>query len=197
MSRKRLERLVAGLVAAVFLIILSRASAAPSGTVEQAPPESAQATPSPSSERRGEESNTNALVTKSVDGDTFHVLLDNGEEATVRFLGVNTPETVDPRRTVECFGKEASNFTKSYTGGKRIRLEADPQADEVDKYGRLLRNVFLEDGTDLNATLVKEGYAYAYVDFPQNKVRKAELLRLEEEARDQKRGLWADGVCEN
>ncbi len=197
MSRKRWERLIAGIVAATLLVILSRVNAAP-GEIDL--PRTAPAlplnTPSDSSLVRGR-GETNALVIRAVDGDTLHVRLDDETEASVRLLGVNTPETVDPRRPVECFGKEASAFTKSMTDGKRIRLEADPQADEVDKYGRLLRNVFLEDGTDFNAALVREGYAYAYVDFPQEKTRKAELKRLEEDARDHGRGLWAEGVCEN
>ncbi|MCR4256819.1 MAG: thermonuclease family protein, partial [Candidatus Uhrbacteria bacterium] len=195
-------RLIAGIVATVFLLILSQVQAAP-----RAPDDSIPLAPPPLTPPQNEEGNkrgggtksgeTNALVTKAVDGDTLHVRLDDGTDATVRLLGVNTPETVDPRRPVECFGKEASAFTKAMTDGKRARLEADPQADEVDKYGRLLRNVFLEDGTDLIASLIGEGYGYAYVDFPQDKTRKAELMRLEEEARDQKRGLWADGVCEH
>ncbi|MEK7473848.1 MAG: thermonuclease family protein [Patescibacteria group bacterium] len=198
MSRKRWERLIGGLIALVFLLILSQVNAAPGEVGPTTPtPLVEQTSPGPSFVRRGSEGGTNALVTKAVDGDTVHVELDNGEKATIRLLGVNTPETVDPRRPVECFGKEASAFTKALTDGKRVRLEADPQADEVDKYGRLLRNVYLEDGTDVIASLIREGYGYAYVDFPQDKARKAELKRLEEDARDQKRGLWAEGICEN
>lgn len=139
---------------------------------------------------------TNATVTRVKDGDTFVVKLDGeGEEFTVRLLGVNTPETVDPRKPVECFGKEASQFTKSKLADQRVRLDADPQADERDKYGRLLRNATLADGTDFNASLVKEGYAYAYLSFPLAPARKAELKRLETEAREGKRGLWGDGAC--
>lgn len=139
---------------------------------------------------------TNALVTRVKDGDTIVARPDNGEEVTVRLLGVNTPETVDPRKPVECFGKEASKFTKSKLDGQRVRLLADPQADERDKYGRLLRNVILEDGTDYNALLIKDGYAYAYLSFPLDPARKRELKQLETEAREAKRGLWADGACE-
>jgi micrococcal nuclease len=205
MSRKRWERLIAGFVSVIFLLILSQVNAAPSPEFDSASPRVERTTPTPGTtsppapllrKERGESFVTNAVVTKAVDGDTLHVELDNGEKATIRLLGVNTPETVDPRRPVECFGKEASAFTKTLTDGKRVRLEADPQADEVDKYGRLLRNVYLEDGADLNAALVREGYAYAYVDFPQEKARKAELKRLEREAREQGRGLWAEGICE-
>ncbi len=140
---------------------------------------------------------TNALVTKVVDGDTIHAILDSepGKDVKVRFLGVNTPETVDPRRPVECFGKQASDFTKSLLANQRALLVADPEADEVDKYGRLLRNVYLADGTDVNAELIRQGYAYAYVSFPQNAERKAYLRSLEAEARENQRGLWNPEIC--
>lgn len=140
---------------------------------------------------------TNAVVVRVVDGDTLDAKLDSEptKEYKVRLLGVNTPETVDPRRPVQCFGKEASDFTKHTLNGKRIWLRADPQADERDKYGRLLRNVYLEDGTDFNALLISQGYAYAYVSFPQDPARKTELRRLESEAKAAGRGLWAPGVC--
>jgi micrococcal nuclease len=138
----------------------------------------------------------NARVTKVVDGDTLEVELD-GEAGThkVRLLGINTPETVDPRRPVECFGKEASAKMKELAAGKRIRLLADPQADERDKYGRLLRNAFLEDGTDINAYMVREGYAYAYVSFPQDARRKQELKKLEYDAKMAELGLWSKESC--
>lgn len=138
---------------------------------------------------------TNATVTKVVDGDTVDVKLDSGKDARIRMLGVNTPETVDPRRTVECFGKQASAFSKTTLDGARIRLEADPKADERDVYGRLLRNIVLEDGTDFNAKLVAEGYAYAYLNFPLDPVRKKQLSDLEQEAKAAKRGLWAPDAC--
>lgn len=139
---------------------------------------------------------TNALAIRAVDGDTIEVRIDGAsEEVKVRLLGVDTPESVDPRRPVECFGKEASNYTASRVQGKRVRLDADPKADEVDKYGRLLRNVILGDGTDLNAALIADGYAHAYLSFPLDARRKAELARLQEEARVAKRGLWNPDTC--
>ena len=139
---------------------------------------------------------TNALVIRAVDGDTLAVTLDGDDrELKVRLLGVDTPETVDPRKAVQCFGKEASAFTKSLVDGKRVRLDADPLADEVDKYGRLLRNVVLEDGRDVNALLIQEGYAYAYLSFPLNPLRKTQLKRLQTEAEEAKRGLWSPDGC--
>lgn len=140
---------------------------------------------------------TNATVIRVADGDTLEAQMDGASSTIkVRFLGVNTPETVDPRRAVECFGKEASAFTKQLLEGKRVLLKEDPQADNIDKYGRSLRNIFLEDGTDVNALLVRDGYAYAYVSFPQDKRRKAELKRLQEEAKLAKRGLWNPSTCD-
>lgn len=135
---------------------------------------------------------TNAMVERVVDGDTLQVRFDIGDTATIRLLGVNTPETVDPRRTVECFGKEASAFTRDQLEGKLIRLDADPQADERDKYGRLLRNLTLEDGTDFNAKLVAEGYAHAYLSFPLDPARKKQLSNLEAAAKEAKKGLWGE-----
>jgi micrococcal nuclease len=143
----------------------------------------------------GEPSRTNALVTNVVDGDTMDVLFDDGLEARIRFLGVNTPETVDPRKSAECFGMEASSFAKELLNGERVLLSPDPMADERDKYGRLLRNVFLADGTDVNALLVSEGYAHAYLGFPLDPERKAELKRLENDARESGRGLWDEEAC--
>jgi len=140
---------------------------------------------------------TNATIVRVVDGDTIVVWSDvTTKEETVRLLGVNTPEVVDPRKPVECFGKEASAYAKSVMKeGDRIRLDPDPQADDVDKYHRLLRNVVLADGTDFNASLVRQGYAYAYLSFPLNRERKAELKRLENEAKTAQRGLWNPQTC--
>lgn len=139
---------------------------------------------------------TNALGVRAVDGDTIEVQIDGSEDKVkVRLLGVDTPESVDPRRPVECFGKEASKFTAMLVDGKRLRLEADPRADEVDKYGRLLRNVVLGDGRDLNALLVSEGYANAYLSFPLDPLRKAQLTVLEREAKEGERGLWNPETC--
>lgn len=139
----------------------------------------------------------NALVVRVVDGDTIVVKLDADpdREQKVRLLGVNTPETVDPRRAVECFGQEASSFAKTVLTGRRVFLQADPEADEIDKYGRLLRNLYLEDGLDFNATLVVRGFANAYLSFPLNEERKVQLRRLEKQAEQAGAGLWSDQAC--
>ena len=121
-------------------------------------------------------------VIRVVDGDTIIL---NGKER-VRLIGVDTPETVDPRRPVQYFGKEASAFTKRTVEGKRVRLEYDQT--RKDRYGRTLAYVYLEDGTFLNAEIVKQGYGHAYTRFPFRFLE--EFRRYESEARKAGRGLW-------
>lgn len=137
-----------------------------------------------------------AMVTRVVDGDTVEVVLDDQDgKIKVRMLGINTPESVDPRRSVQCFGKEASQALKRVAEGRRVALIEDPQADDRDKYGRLLRTIVLEDGMDVNATLVKQGFAHAYLSFPLSKARKAQLSALQREAEQAERGLWNPLTC--
>ena len=119
-----------------------------------------------------------------VDGDT--ILLDGDER--VRLIGVDTPESVDPRRPVQYFGKEASAFTRRLAEGRRLRLEYD--RERQDRYGRTLAYVYLDDGTFLNAEIIRQGYGHAYTRFP---FRYSEEFRAyEREAREQRRGLWAN-----
>lgn len=129
-----------------------------------------------------------ALVTKVIDGDTIE--LEDGQK--VRLIGIDTPETVDPRRPVGCFGKEASNETKKLLSGKVVILQKD--VSEKDKYNRLLRLIFLplEDGRILfvNDYLIREGFAKIYTYPPDVKFNE-QLLQAEKEARVNNRGLWA------
>lgn len=134
-------------------------------------------------------------VIRVVDGDTIVVTI-NGAEEKVRLIGVNTPETVDPRKTVECFGREASDFSKSILSSARVRLEADPSQGDRDKYGRLLRYVFLADGVNFNLRLIEGGYAYEYTYRLPYKYQK-EFKQAQKEAELNQRGLWAEGACGN
>lgn len=131
-------------------------------------------------------------VVKVVDGDTISVLL-NGKKETVRFIGIDTPEVVDPRKLVQCFGNEASEKTKQLLTGKSIVLQDDPSQGDRDKYSRLLRYVFL-DGININKLLIKDGYAHEYT-YRLPYVYQSEFKAAEVDAREHKRGLWADGVC--
>jgi len=123
-------------------------------------------------------------VTRVVDGDT--IVIDTGEK--VRYIGMNTPETVDPRKPVECFGKEASAYNKQLVLNKKVRLEKD--VSETDKYGRLLRFVYLEDGTFVNLKLVEDGYA-SIMTIPPDVKLSSVFLKAEQQARDAKLGLWS------
>ena len=121
-------------------------------------------------------------VERVVDGDTI-IVHDVGR---VRLIGVDTPESVDPRRPVEFFGKEASAFTKRLLEGKRVRLEHD--WERTDRYGRTLAYVYLPDGTFANAEIVRQGYGHAYTRFPFKDLDR--FRQLEREARQAGRGLW-------
>ena len=121
-------------------------------------------------------------VTRVIDGDTL--VLDGGEK--LRLIGVDTPETVDPRKPVQHFGKEASAFTRKLAEGKKVRLEGYKK--NADKYQRSLAYVFLEDGTLLNAEIIKQGYGFAYTKYPFQRME--EFRKYEREARESQKGLW-------
>lgn len=139
-------------------------------------------------------STTHYSVLKVVDGDTIHIDM-NGKKETVRLIGMNTPETVDPRRPVECFGKEASAKAKELLDGQQVRIETESSQGERDKYGRLLGYVIREDGLLFNRYMIEEGYAYEYTYRLPYKYQ-AEFKTAQKEAEAAGRGLWAPGVCE-
>lgn len=124
-----------------------------------------------------------AYVVRTIDGDTIE--LSTGEK--VRYVGINTPETVDPRRGVQCYGHEASIRNKELVEGKIVRLESDVVGS--DAYGRLLRYVYVGDDF-INRQMVREGYATAYTFLP-NVRYVNDFVVAEKEAREKKRGLWS------
>lgn len=133
-------------------------------------------------------------VLRAVDGDTIEVSLcqDVGvcRTDTVRYIGVNTPETVDKRKAVQCFGKEASSVNKKLVVGESVLLVKD--VSDRDKYGRLLRYVFLsKDKTFVNLYLVQNGYAEA-ATYPPDVALSKLFVAGAREAREGKRGLWGE-----
>lgn len=130
-----------------------------------------------------------ATVAGVIDGDTITLT----DKRKVRYIGIDTPETRHPIKGVECFGKEASLKNKNLVLGKTIRMKKD--VSDVDKYGRLLRYVWI-DATDsakmlfVNEYLVSEGYASAST-FPPD-IAYAELFKVaSQKARIDKKGLWS------
>lgn len=139
------------------------------------------------------------IVDRVVDGDTI-VVRDNGvlslSTHTIRLIGVNTPETVDPRKTVECFGTEASAYLKSaLPEGTPVYLDADPSKPDTDSFDRLLRYVIrANDMKIINKAIIEEGYGHE-ADFNEPYLYKDEFVAAQKDAQTAKRGLWADDAC--
>jgi micrococcal nuclease len=125
-----------------------------------------------------------------VDGDTIAVNM-NGKSETIRFVGVDTPETHKPNTPVQCYGPAAAAFTKTTIGdGGKVRLEADAKSTNRDRYNRLLRYVYLPDGRLLNELLIQNGYGFYYPYFPFTK--KAQFAADEKMAMAAHKGLWGN-----
>lgn len=131
-----------------------------------------------------------ARVREVVDGDTLEIEFGDGNRDRVRLLGIDTPETVDRDRPVECFGPEASARTKSLLpSGTRIGVQRDLEAR--DRYGRLLVYLWRRaDGLFVNASLVRDGFART-LSIPPNVAHRSELSAAAAEARSAELGLWA------
>lgn len=127
-------------------------------------------------------------VSNVIDGDTFEIRYGN-KMLTIRMLGIDTPETVDPRKGVQCFGKEASYKTKELILNKKIEIELDKTQSQTDKYGRILAYIKREDGLFINKFLIENGYAHEYTFIKPYKYQK-EFKNLEKLAREEKKGLW-------
>lgn len=124
-----------------------------------------------------------ATVKRVIDGDTIE--LASGEK--VRYIGIDTPEKNSPIVSKQCFAEESSAYNQSFVEGKNVKLTQDTSAR--DRYGRLLAYVYLEDGTFLNADLVKKGFAFAS-EYPPDTAKQALLDQAQESARSQGLGLW-------
>ena len=128
-----------------------------------------------------------AYVVRVIDGDTIEVQVE-GATATVRLMGIDTPETTHPTRPVEYYGPEAAALAETVLSGMTVDLTMDRTGDREDVYGRWLRYVVVR-GVDFNAALVREGYARAVRGFAY--ARRAEFIALEAAARSRGVGVWA------
>lgn len=129
-------------------------------------------------------------VTKVVDGDTVKALVD-GQEQTIRIIGINTPESTIEH---ECYGEESSAKAKEFLTGKWIQLKADNTQDNKDKYGRLLRYVYFDSGTDFGKRMIEEGYAYEYTyDKPYQ--HRSDYITTQAYSKGRSFGLWSVNTC--
>lgn len=161
------------------------ASPTPVPPMATAPPQPT-ATSAPVQQEVSQQASTS--VVSVVDGDTLDVRID-GQTYRVRLIGVDTPEV---HGQVECYGREASDRTKALAPpGTPVRLEKD--VSETDRYGRLLRYVYLPDGRMLNEVLVREGYAQV-ATYPPDVKYQDRFLEVQRQAREEGAGLW--GNCQ-
>jgi len=126
-----------------------------------------------------------------IDGDTVAVNM-NGAVETVRLIGVDTPETHKPNTPVQCYGPAAAAYTKNVIGKQSLRLVADSLSTNRDRYGRLLRYVYLPNGQLLNELLIQNGYGFYYPYFPFSK--STQFATDEQGAMAAHKGLW--GNCQ-
>lgn len=134
------------------------------------------------------------LVEDVVDGDTIKVWIEDKIQ-TVRIANINTPETVDPRKSVECMGKEASDKMHELLIGKSVSLKEDDTQAKTDRYGRLLRFVFLEDGTDVGLQMISLGLAHSAPYGTSPHVFYDAYESAQNKAKEQQIGLWNPNSC--
>lgn len=140
-------------------------------------------------------------VVRVIDGDTIDVILPNGSEGRIRFLGIDTPETrpdmnrineydnITDTEALAEWGLKAKNFTRAQLEGRTIKIQFDKKAGLKGYFGRWLAYVYTSNGTDFNAELITRGYARIYIEG--NFSKKEEYLELEKEAMNNKIGLWS------
>jgi len=131
-------------------------------------------------------------VTNVVDGDTIDVQL-AGNIERLRLIGMDTPETKDPRTPVQCFGREASARAAVLLGGKTVQIETDASQDTRDRYGRLLAYVWV-GGNLYNLDMITDGYAHEYT-YDVAYTYQAEFKQAEAEAAAADRGFWSPATC--
>lgn len=133
-------------------------------------------------------------VVRVVDGDTFIASID-GEDVRIRLIGVDTPESVHPNKDVEHYGIEASEFLKTLLKDERVFFKYDQNnsaTNHKDRYNRMLAYAYrASDSLFVNAEIIRQGFGHAYTRFPFTFLE--DFLKLERDARMQKKGLWADG----
>lgn len=148
--------------------------------------------------------NEKATVARIIDGDTIEVKRTCGHDK-IRFIGINTPESVDPRRPVQCFGKEASYHLSELIKDKEILISGDESQSIRDIYNRLLGYIFIENKnssgttstnslTNINQKMISDGYAYEYT-YKVPYVYQKEFKQAQKTAKLENLGLWSSSTC--
>jgi micrococcal nuclease len=132
-------------------------------------------------------------VVRVVDGDTVVVRI-NGKDSKIRVIGIDTPESVDPRKTVQCFGKEGTAKAKEFLNGKWVKLESDPSQGDKDKYNRPLRYIWFDNGTDFGRRMIEEGYAHEYT-YRTPYSKQTQYKATYKKAQNAQKGLWSQNTC--
>ncbi|HAU98694.1 MAG: Micrococcal nuclease [Microgenomates group bacterium GW2011_GWF2_45_18] len=130
-------------------------------------------------------------VERVVDGDTIRVTVD-GKSESVRIVGIDAPESVAPNQPIECMGKESSAFLTSLLENKQVQLEKDETQQDRDKYGRLLRFVFLEDNVDVGLQMIEKGFAEEKLYTTKPYLFRTQYLEAQKYAQEQKLGIWSE-----
>lgn len=132
-------------------------------------------------------------VTSVIDGDTIHIDY-NGTDRKVRLIGVDAPETVDPNKPVDCFGPESSNYLKERLEGQNVKLASDSTQSSEDKYGRLLRYVYL-DSEDIGKSIIENGFGKEYT-YDNSYAHQGNYKQAQYAAMASGEGIWApDKPC--
>jgi endonuclease YncB( thermonuclease family) len=137
---------------------------------------------------------TGGTVTRVVDGDTLDIALDNGPIERVRLIGIDTPETVDPRKPVQCFGQEASAHAKELLDRQTVSIEMDPSQGDRDRYGRLLAYIWLQDGRDFGEAMIADGFAHEYT-YSLPYAHRDAYRAAQDSAISAQVGLWSPATC--
>lgn len=182
------------LLVLIVVVLLAGCGGAVPATAQPTSAAAAQAGRSPSPATLSTLHGQPAQVVRVIDGDTVDIKL-NSKPERLRLIGMDTPEVVDPRTVVQCFGKEASARAKELLPeGAEVRVDGDPTQDTRDQYGRLLAYLWLPDGRLFGEVMIAEGYAHEYT-FRVPYQQQAAFKRAEREARAAGRGLWAADTC--
>lgn len=137
--------------------------------------------------------NTLYKVSYVYDGDTVAIFY-KGKQRIIRLLGIDTPETVDHRKPIQCFGKQASLVTKELLNNKNISLKFDSDREQRDRYGRYLAYVYRQDDLDINKYLIEKGYAREYT-YGKPYLRQKEFKKIEKQAQENNIGMWNKYNC--